>query len=192
MKPLDSLLWEKDLTTRCALHEPQAWSLLFERYGPWIEATIGRLLGNAPVKRGVIEDLRQEVFVELLAHDCKRLWVFDPGCVAHLSSYLFFIVHKVVSRWRRQWMGRPRSARLEDCPEEQFGGEDFSERRALHELEEELTAAQRACVQKEIGDAPEDCIYDHYAPRTQRELRQRVREKVQLQADNEAPSRRSP
>jgi DNA-directed RNA polymerase specialized sigma24 family protein len=192
MKPLESLLWEKDLMTRCALHEPQAWSLLVERYGPMIQAAIRRFLGHAAVKRRYIEDLCQDVFIELLAHDCKRLRVFDSGRGAHLRTYFHLIVHKVVSRWQRKGSGRPANVRLQDCPQEELGGEAFSERQALGELEEELTDAQRACVEKEIGEAPKDSIYDHYAPRTQRLLRQQVREKVQDHGNQEMPAAHFP
>jgi DNA-directed RNA polymerase specialized sigma24 family protein len=192
MKPLEALLWEKDLMTRCARHEPQAWSILIERYGPMIDATIRHYLGNAAVKRRYIEDLRQDVFVELLARGCKRLRNFDPARGAHAGWYFHLIVHKVVSRWQRKGIGRPKRVRLDAYPQQHLGSEDFSERQALSELEEELTEPQRACVQKEIGEAPEDCIYDHYAPRTQRHLRQQVREKVQDHAGIGAPPRRCP
>jgi DNA-directed RNA polymerase specialized sigma24 family protein len=75
---------DRELARRCARREPQAWAELVRR----AEGVIRRVLPES-------EDLRQEVWVRLLAHDCRALRSVRANRPGALAAFVRAVARSV-------------------------------------------------------------------------------------------------
>jgi RNA polymerase sigma-70 factor (ECF subfamily) len=92
--------------------DKRAWDAFVDRFAPVIYAAVERTAGDRLPEPGAsgAEDIVQNVFVRLLANDCRLLRAFDPAR-ASLATYLTIIARSAALDHLRK--RRPETAPLE-------------------------------------------------------------------------------
>ena len=92
-----------ELIARCMSGDEESWMSFVRQWAPLIVAVIKNTLlsFNVDMHTEIVEDLRQEVFVKLMQHDCRAIASYQPAR-GEFRPYLAAITrNRVISYLRR-------------------------------------------------------------------------------------------
>jgi hypothetical protein len=171
---------DRELVDRCMSGEPNAWSLMYERFHVSLMSSIRAFLGRAGHDFHTIEEIAARVWYALIRDDFALLGKFDAARNCRLSTFLSMLAKteaRLLIRSERRRKSREQTASKSELngQKPRQGGDVLSEQEFLSTLTPaERTFYADVLLRSEAaeGDLP-------YTQQNLWQLRHRVRKKLE-------------
>jgi hypothetical protein len=171
---------DRELVDRCMAGEPNAWSLMYERFHASLMSSIRAFLGRAGHDFHTIEEIAARVWYALIRNDFELLSKFDAARNCRLSTFLSMLAKTearllIRSERRRKTREQAASKTEHDGHKPRQTGEVLSEQEFLSTL----TPAERTFYADVLIGTDDAEAHAQYTQHNLWQLRHRVRKKLE-------------